>query len=111
MFQTKRAKIAAYLRTAAPSPFSALLSDWHSGRMREQLSQLGLTRPEFHIDWLDDYKCIGIQGRWGRRYVDIQIEPGSFLIAADAVEPDEPEVFLLGSADGFYRTLHAILES
>ena len=111
MFQTKRAGIAAWLKTAVPSSFAALLSDWHSGQMRAKFLNLGLTKPEFHIDWRDDYKCINIQGRYQGLYVDIQIEPDAFFIAADADEPDEPETFPLESRDGFYEVVRTALGS
>lgn len=111
MFQTKRSKIAAYLRTALPSPFAALLADWYSGRMQERLTQLGRNKPVFHIDWLPDYQCIDIQARWAGMFADIQIEPESFAIAVDADEPDDPQEFPLNSPDGFYRTIRSFLES
>ena len=105
MFLTKRGKIAAYLKTASPSPFHDLLAQWHAGHMRERLESLGLTKLEFHIDWHPDYKCIDIQGRRDMLYVDIQIEPASFTIAMDADEPDDPTEYALTSAEGFYDTL------
>lgn len=102
MFQTKRARIAVWLKTAPPSPFSALLNDWLDGSMAQRL---GLTKKEFHIDWHPDYKCINIQGRSGELYVDIQIEPETFTIAADTDEPDDPTEFPLESAELFYQTI------
>lgn len=109
MFLTKRGKIAAYLKTASPSPFHGLLTQWHSGQMRERLESLGLAKLEFHIDWLPNYKCIDIQGRRDRLYVDIQIEPASFTIAMDEDEPDEPNEYTLVSAEGFYDILRKAL--
>lgn len=109
MFLTKRGKIAAYLKTASPSPFAELLAQWHTDQMRERMESLGLTKLEFHIDWLPDYKCIDIQGRRERMYVDIQIEPESFTIAMDEDEPDEPIEYALVSAEGFYDTLRDAL--
>ena len=41
MFLTKRGKIAAYLKTASPSPFAELLAQWHTDQMRERLESLG----------------------------------------------------------------------
>ena len=109
MFLTKRGKIAAYLKTASPSPFTELLAQWHAGQMRNRLESLRLAKLEFHIDWLPDYKCIDIQGRRDRMYVDIQIEPASFTIAMDEDEPDEPTEYALVSAEGFYETLRDTL--
>ena len=107
MFLTKRGRIAAYLKTAAPSPFAALLEQWYSGQMRGRMESLGLTKPEFHIDRLPDYKCIYIQGRSGKLYVNIQIEPDAFTIAVDPDEPDEPVEFPLESPERFYETVRS----
>ena len=109
MFLTKRGKIAAYLKTASPSPFHELLEQWHAGQMRERLESLRLRKLEFHIDWLPDYKCIDIQGRRDRMYVDIQIEPASFTIAMDEDEPDEHTEYALVSAEGYYDALRDTL--
>ena len=109
MFLTKRGKIAAYLKTASPSPFTQLLAQWHTDQMRDRLESLRLTKLEFHIDWLPDYKCIDIQGRRDRMYVNIQIEPNAFTIALDEDEPDEPMEYALVSAEGFYDTLRDTL--
>ena len=109
MFLTKRGKIAAYLKTASPSPFTELLAQWHAGQMRERLENMGLGKLEFHIDWLPDYKCIDIQGRRDRIYVNIQIEPASFTIAMDEDEPDEHMEYALVSAEGLYDALRDTL--
>ena len=109
MFLTKRGKIAAYLKTASPSPFHGLLEQWHAGQMRDRLEAMGLGKLEFHIDWLPDYKCIDIQGHRDRMYVDIQIEPASFTIAMDEDEPDEHTEYALVSAEGYYDALRDTL--
>ena len=109
MFLTKRGKIAAYLKTASPSPFHGLLEQWHAGQMRGRLESLRLRKLEFHIDWLPDYKCIDIQGHRDRMYVDIQIEPASFTIAMDEDEPDEHTEYALVSAEGYYDALRDTL--
>lgn len=105
----KRRKIEAWLRTAAPSPFAELLSEWHSGAMAKQLALFGIKKPEVHIDWLPDYRCINIQGIHSERYVDIQIEPDTFSIAVDEDEPDDHAEFPLESSRAFYQTLESIL--
>ena len=109
MFFTKRKKIESWLKTAAPSPFAALLAMERSGQLASQLSDLGLTKQEYHIDWLDDYKCICIQARFGKLYIDIQIEPNAFTIAVDEDEPDDPVEFPLKSTEGFYEQLAAFI--
>lgn len=80
-----------------------------SGQLAAHLSDLGLTKQEYHIDWLDDYKCICIQARFGKLYIDIQIEPNAFTIAMDKDEPDDPVEFPLKSTEGFYEQLAAFI--
>ena len=109
MFFTKRKKIESWLKTAAPSPFAALLAMERSGQLASHLSDLGLTKQEYHIDWLDDYKCISLQARFGRLYVDIQIEPDAFTIAMDEDEPDDPQEFPLSSSEDFFKTIRSCL--
>ena len=109
MFFRKRKKIDSWLKTAAPSPFSELLAEHRSGKMEARLAALGLTRQEYHIDWLDDYKCIDLQARFGVLSVDIQIEPDAFTIAMDEDEPDDPTEFPLTSAENFYGTVQTHL--
>ena len=105
--QTQKDRSLAAHRRAIP--FADLLSDWHSGAMAKQLALLGITKLDFHIDWLPEYRCIGIQGIHKSRYADIQIEPDAFFIAVDEVEPDDPREFPLESAQAFYQTVRSIL--
>ena len=109
MFFTKRKKIESWLKTAAPSPFAALLAMERSGQMASHLSDLGLTKQEYHIDWLNDYKCISLQARFDKLYVDIQIEQDAFTIAMDEDEPDEPQEFPLSSSEDFFKTIRSCL--
>ena len=109
MFFTKRKKIESWLKTAAPSPFAALLAMERSGQLAAHLSDLGLTKQEYHIDWLDGYKCICIQARFGKLYIDIQIEPNAFTIAMDKDEPDDPQEFPLSSSEDFFKTIRSCL--
>ena len=48
MFFTKRKKIESWLKTAAPSPFAELLAMERSGQLAFHLSDLGLTKQEYH---------------------------------------------------------------
>lgn len=108
IWYSKKQKIRAYLagkQGAERSAFDDLLGQWLSDGMQERLNALGLIRVEIHIDWLPEYRCIGIQGRKAKDYVDVQIEPESFFIARDRIEPDEGEEYPLESAEQFYRIL------
>lgn len=115
MFFGKKKKISAYLaakRLESPlSSFDLLLQDSLSGELKDRLEQLGLKKIDIHIDWLPDYRCIGIQGRLGNCFSDIQIEPSEFSVCCDEVEPDDPVSFPLESIEQFYAVSARVFES
>ena len=95
MFFTKKKKIQKYLEQKAESDknaFDFLLCNYLNGTLKTDLELLGITKNEIHIDWLDDIKCIGIQGRYNKYFADIQIYPNEFSISFDL---DEPESHIL----------------
>ena len=108
MLMTKKAKIRKYLDAIEKdswSTFERLLSDYLDGKLSEKLQQIGIDKMETHIDFLDDYKCIGIQGKHKRNYVDIQIEKTEFSIGCDPIEPDEHDHHPLESEASFFATV------
>lgn len=111
MFQTKKSKIKKYLnqRQSVIIPFDKLLTDYLSGELRDRLSNLGLQSKSVYIDWHSDYKCINIQSRFQKNYVDIQIEPSFFSIGCDLEEPDEHTEFALENQRQFYDIVAAQL--
>lgn len=85
MLMTKKAKIRKHLEAIGKddwSTFEHLLSDYLDGKLSEKLQQIGIDKMEIHVDFLDDYKCIDIQGKYKRNYVDIQIEKTEFSMSA-----------------------------
>lgn len=91
MFQTKKKKIQTYLSEKTfeqITSFDELLDDYLSGKMKQVFSDLGIKKIEIHIDWLPDYRCIGVQGVYDDNYLDLQIEPTEFSVGYDPVEPD-----------------------
>lgn len=104
MFQFKKSKIKTYLNNIAGmyTPFDHLLSNYLSGELKNRLAGLGLQRLSIYIDWLPDYKCINIQGRYQKNYVDVQIEQSSFSIGCDPVEPDDHTEYVLDNQEQFY---------
>ena len=54
------------------------------------------------MDWLDDYRCIGVQGRYRKSYVEFQIEKNEFSIGYDPDEPDDPKSYLLETEEQVY---------
>lgn len=109
MFQTKKKKIAQYLNGLdQPAAFDLLLRDYVTGQMVKNLQAAGIQKPDIHIDWLKDYQCIGIQGRSGRFYLDIQIEPGEFSIGCGPDEPDDHRIYQLDSGEQFYTVIRNI---
>ena len=111
-FQTKKKKIKCYLENAcAPlSAFDGLLSDYMSGELKAGLLRLGVEKIETYIDWLDNYRCIGVQCRYRKYYVEFQIEEKEFSIGYDADEPDDPQTYLLETKDQVYSVLEDILK-
>ena len=111
MFQFKKSKIKTYLNNIAGmyTPFDHLLSDYLSGELKNRLVGFGLQDITIHVDWLPDYKCINIQGRYLKNYVDIQIEPNRFSIGCDLDEPDDHVEFALESCEQFYNATTAQL--
>ena len=102
LFQSKRNKVLQYLeqkKAAGWTAFDELLRDWAAGDMQERFREMGLTGVEIHLDWLEEYQCLGIQGKYRQNYVDLQIEPQQVLFAYDPVEPDEPECLPLESKE------------
>ena len=91
LFQTKKKRIRAYLQKLSQdemTAFDCLLCDYLSGALAKEIAAMGICRAEICIDWYEDVKCIGVQGKYQRYYVDLQIYPEMFMLSAD---PDEPE--------------------
>ena len=62
----KKKRIRAYLDSMERerwSPFEILLEQSISGQLLEEISRRDITGLSCYIDFLDDYKCIDIQGR------------------------------------------------
>ena len=108
MFASKKKKIHKYLNQKAASDknaFDFLLCDYLDGTLKTDLESLGITKNQIHIDWLDDIKCIGLQGRYKKYFADIQIHPDEFSISFDLDEPDDDITYALESKDQLYRTI------
>ena len=108
MFKAKKKKIKNYLagkKTEEWTAFDQILSDYISGELNKKLEALGMRKIEMHIDWLPEYKCIGVQGLGGAYRWNIQIEPTEFLIAFDEDEPDDDNFYSLESKEQFYHVL------
>ena len=108
MFITKKKKIQKYLEQKADDnkcAFDFLLSDYLDGSLKEYLTSIEITKAEIHIDWFDDIKCIGIQGRYKDYYMDLQIYPDEFSLSFDLDEPDEDVVYPFESKEQLYTVL------
>ncbi len=110
MFPSKTKKIKAYLAdqraSGAMSAFDQLLEEQLNGSMEKRL---GLEKTSVHVDWLQDYRCIQIQGRYGKCFVDIQVEPTEFFVDCAEDEPDEALYHPLESPMQFYKTVEQTL--
>ena len=112
VFQTKKKKIQTYLHEKSSelfTPFDELLEDYLSGKMKDILADLGAEKIDVHIDWLPDYRCIGIQGMYNGNYLDLQIETAEFSIGYDSVEPDDHNCYILENKDQVYAVVKQTL--
>lgn len=108
MFITKKKKIQKYLERKANDnkcAFDILLSDYLDGSLKEDLSSIEIKKADIHIDWHDDIKCIGIQGRYKEYYMDLQIYPNEFSASFALDEPDEDVIYPLESKEQVYNVL------
>ena len=108
MFTTKKRKIQKYLEQKAEDnkcAFDDLLSDYLNGSLKDKLESVKIRRVEIYIDWHDDMKCIGIQGRYEKYYMDLQIYPNEFSVSFDLDEPDEDVIYPLESKEQLYSVL------
>ncbi len=112
MFQTKKKKIAHYLDSISAdqfTPFDHLLYDYLHDELNARLSQLHINKLKYHIDWLDDYRCIAIDGECNQLFINIQIESAEFSIAYDADEPEDYASHKLIGKEQFYQTVETTL--
>ena len=108
MLITKKKKIQKHLEQKTESDkttFDFLLCNYLDGTLKTDLESVGITRNEIHIDWLDDIKCIGIQGRYKKYFADVQIYPDEFSISFDLDEPDDDITYALESKEQLYRVI------
>lgn len=108
MYISKKKKIQKYLNQKAESDknaFDFLLCDYLEGRLKTHLEALGITKKEIHIDWFDDIKCIGIQGRYMKYFADIQIYPNEFSVSFDLDEPDDGISYTLENKEQLYSVI------
>lgn len=114
-FASKSKKIRKYLdektATGTTTVFDELLHDYLSGELKTELTALELKKVEIHIDWLEDYRCVGVQAVHHNNYLDLQIEPTTFSIGYDPDEPDEHDSYPLESKEQLYIVLKQILKT
>jgi hypothetical protein len=114
MFTTKKKKIKKYLEKKEESDYSTfdlLLFDYLDGSLKEYLSYIKIKKIEIHIDWLEDIKCIGIQGRYNEYFLDLQIYPNEFSISFDTDEPDDDTTHPLESKEQLYKLLSSTIKA
>ncbi len=113
MCLSKKTKIRKYLEQRAQDSdaFDLLLADYLDGGMLQKLKALGITRPEIFVDFNKHLKCIGIQGRYGAYFADVQIYPDEFGLAFDLDEADEDVLYPLQSREQVYLALSEALRA
>lgn len=113
-FMTKKRKIQNYLDTktnAEKCAFDFLLCDYLNGTLKMTLESFGIKKISIYIDWSDHLKCIDIQGRYKKYFVESQIYPHEFSVAFDLIEADDDITYPLGSKEQVYNVFSATVES
>ena len=87
------------------SAFDLLMLEHLEGAFKNKLSDMGILKISIHIDWLDDIKCLGVQGYCKAYIMDLHIYPDEFCLAFDEDEPDEGNMYPLESRERFYQVL------
>ena len=113
MCLSKKTRIRKYLEQRAQDmgAFDLLLADYLDGSMQQKLKSLGITRPEIFVDFHKHLKCIGIQGRYGAYFADVQIYPDEFGLAFSLDEADEDVLYPLQSREQVYLALSDALRA
>jgi len=114
MFCTKRRKIQIYLAShnaCDAQPFCSVLRAGLSGELKAWFTGMGFKKVSIHIDWLDDYRCVGVQGVFSGYYLDLQIEPTQFSVGYDPDEPDEHRYYPLESPDQIYEVVQQTIQA
>ena len=108
----KKKKIAAYLKEKKMlSVFDECLADYLSGNLKKHLNEHGMEKISLHVDWLKDYRCIDVQGKYGRFSIEMQIEENEFSIAADADEPEHYCCYPLKTKSFLFEKLEECLKT
>lgn len=114
MFIGKKKKIQRYLEQKAENEktvFDLLLSDYLTDKMKEDLTSIGIRKIEIYVDWLEDIKCIAVQGCYEEYYMDLQIDPNEFSVSFDLDEADEDTVYSLESKEQVYNVLSETIKT
>ena len=114
MILSIKRRIQNYLDSIAKeqwTPFEEMLEQYLNGALLDKLSQCGIGNLSCTVDFLDDYKCINVNGKYRSFYIDIEIEQKEFSIGCDPIEPDEHTYFLLTSSQDLYATVTKTIES
>ena len=111
----KKKRIAEYLSETkkGSAEYRDLLSSYVSGDLKAKLREIGLSGIEIHVDFDDRYQCVGIQGRYGRLFVDVQAENEEVAFGIDPIEPDCTEFYSwerVSASGGFLQLLKIRLE-
>lgn len=112
MFTTNKIKRYLEQKIDESKPvFDSLLMDYLDGTLKEFLMSIGIKKSQIHVDWNDSMKCIGIQGRYKKYYIESQIYPYEFTVSFDLIEPDEDISYPLESKDQLYNVISDIIKT
>ncbi len=95
----------------ALSAFDELLKQAVDGAMETKLGEIGLSSVSIHVDFTMDYRCIDVQSRYCRYYVEMQIEPEVFTVAYDLDEADDYTSYPLLDSESFYDAIKQVVRA
>ena len=95
----------------ALSAFDELLKQAVDGALKTNLCAIGLSNVSVHIDFGEEYRCIDVQSRYCRYYVEMQIEPEEFTVAYDLDEADDYTSYPLLRPEGFYDAIKQVIRT
>ncbi len=112
IFNNSKKRIQAYLDGVGneKSAFDLILTDYLNGELKRKLESLLIKGISIHVDWSEDVKCIGVQGRYQAYYIDLQIYPDEYTLSYDTDEADDGETYPLKSREQVYDRLLGIIK-
>ena len=109
-----KSRILQYLQQKSGEAFSAfdeLLKQAVDGTLKTNLCAIGLSNVSVYIDFGEEYRCIDVQTRYCKYYVEMQIEAEEFTVAYDLDEADDYTSYPLLDSESFYDAIKQVVRA